>query len=82
MGMSIVSNKSRVLASAALNESCVVPRTLLNSLEEMLPSLQDVYRHARSQVALWRLGLVEKGRQLHTQAALFRRTIVNVSASS
>lgn len=48
----------------------------------MLPSLKDLYRHAHDQVALWGLGLVEKGRHLHAQAALFWRALVNISAGS
>ena len=47
----------------------------------MLASLQDLYRHTHSQVALRRLGSVEKGSHLHTQAALSWRTLVNLSVS-
>ena len=65
-----------------MNESYVAPRLMLNGLEEMLPSVEDLYRHADSQVTLWGLGLVEKGRHLHTQAALFRRPLVDFSARS
>lgn len=55
---------------------------LLNSLEEMLSPLKDLYRHAHDQVVLRRLGPIEQGRHLHAQAALFGRTLVNLSAGS